>query len=679
MVDGVALAGHDGGAPIPRFREELAMSRRWLLVVALGGILGGAVTKAGEAPSADPQKVDLPSYRATLQAPVLVGRSKGYLWFPTVHRLSDGNLLAVMSNYADIHVKRATGNVSWSTDGGKTWSPMKEALYGDVAVPQPNGDLLLLPYYLYPRKDGMGAAAQLVPKGKQETRDAGEVTFTGWPKPGKNFDPQLGLAGFVTNGEVVPRRGGGWLMTLYGWFEDDRRYSLVVAESDEGRHWKFRSIIAGPECQLPGKEGPCESALARLRDGRLVCVYRLDANATYGHSFSSDDGKTWTKPASLPKDVFSVQPSLKVLTDGALALSGGRPGIFLYLNAAGDAKTWEKIDLLAHHNATVPTGEKINGPGNTSSYTEVVALDERNLLVIYDRIPHSWSAIPDGSQETNSVWVVRISLERKAKSMPMGKIELKPDLQERCLEILRKGLRNHAAEFFPAVHAAEALTLAGHGGEVQQVFGPLLKSETDGKKRCGLARELYRAGDKDQAAVLLALVDDPGACVHAAESLYKIGAIGDGKALRKAYEQSAKPALRMMAAAALAKNGDAGARAFLRKMLDDPANRMYAAWALGRVGEPSDIPAIRKMVAAEDRPFEKAFGEQALATLGDPAGKAALARHLQSDNVDTRALAAESAGHAAAIELVPQLIRLLDDPVLDVRYRAAQALLMMSR
>jgi hypothetical protein len=45
----------------------------------------------------------------------------------------------------------------------------------------------------------------------------------------------------------------------------------------------------------------------------------------------------------------------------------------------------------------------------------VVALDDTRLLVIYDRIPHGWSAIPKDSTETNSVWVVRLALARSPK------------------------------------------------------------------------------------------------------------------------------------------------------------------------------------------------------------------------------------------------------------------------
>jgi hypothetical protein len=37
------------------------------------------------------------------------------------------------------------------------------------------------------------------------------------------------------------------------------------------------------------------------------------------------------------------------------------------------------------------------------------------VLYIYDRIPKGWHAIPKDSLETNSVWVVRITLAKTRK------------------------------------------------------------------------------------------------------------------------------------------------------------------------------------------------------------------------------------------------------------------------
>src|SRR5262249_39914167 len=111
--------------------------------------------------------VELNNFRVSLSQPVLVARRHDYLWFPTITKLANGDLLAIMSDYPDKHVKRATAQAAWSRDGGRTWSATQQVLYGDVNLTLPSGDQLLLPYYLYPRKEGLGAPTQVIPRGKQ--------------------------------------------------------------------------------------------------------------------------------------------------------------------------------------------------------------------------------------------------------------------------------------------------------------------------------------------------------------------------------------------------------------------------------------------------------------------------------------------------------------------------------
>ena len=170
--------------------------------------------------------------------------------------------------------------------------------------------------------------------------------------------------------------------------------------------------------------------------------------------------------------------------------------------------------------------------------------------------------------------------------------QLKPAEREQCLAVLRAGM--HADEFWPGIHAAEALTLAGLGEEVRTFLEPKLKTETDDQKRCGLARELVRAGNRDQSSVMLEILRkaDPHGHVHAAESLYKVGWTGDSAPLEQAFANTDDVRLRTMAAAALATHGDgslqAQAFAFLRKSLrgeNDPAVFRLSAWVLGRIGE----------------------------------------------------------------------------------------------
>ena len=70
-----------------------------------------------------------------------------------------------------------------------------------------------------------------------------------------------------------------------------------------------------------------------------------------------------------------------------------------------------------------------------------------------------------------------------------GSLQLPPDVRERCLATLQKGIKSD--EFWPAMHAAEALTLAGAPDEVIATFRDRLPRETNDQRRCGLAQNSF--------------------------------------------------------------------------------------------------------------------------------------------------------------------------------------------
>ena len=61
----------------------------WRTVEAAAGEDGDGRWQAGNS-------IEMPRLKVTLSKPVLVARSKGYLWFPTVVRLSNGELAALV-------------------------------------------------------------------------------------------------------------------------------------------------------------------------------------------------------------------------------------------------------------------------------------------------------------------------------------------------------------------------------------------------------------------------------------------------------------------------------------------------------------------------------------------------------------------------------------------------------
>jgi len=196
-----------------------------------------------------------------------------------------------------------------------------------------------------------------------------------------------------------------------------------------------------------------------------------------------------------------------------------------------------------------------------------------------------------------------------AQAAQPGSLDLSAENEARCVKILRDALESDA--FWPSMHAAEALTLAGRPDEVRAALEPRLPTETDDRHRCGLARELVRAGDPSRVDVLLGVLakDDPYSHVHAAESLYKVNQTGDGRLLRAALDRDDNPILQIMAAAALVRAGNSDAMPLVRDKLadDDMTVARIAAWVLARLGDPSDVAPLRRTLKRAEDPLSRCF------------------------------------------------------------------------
>ena len=263
---------------------------------------------------------------------------------------------------------------------------------------------------------------------------------------------------------------------------------------------------------------------------------------------------------------------------------------------------------------------------------------------------------------------------------PQPKIKLSPETEKKCLAVLREAIQSD--EFWPSMHAAEALTLAGKGAEVRKIVEPKLRTDKDDQHRCGLARELVRAGDRSKAAIMFQILagKNPYGHVHACESLYKVNELGNGTLIREAMK-SEDPKKAMMAAALLCRWGNPEGFQVVRKYLEDPDVKLasIAAWIIARVGEKQDIPALKANLKRTDDAFTRCYFECALAMLGDAEGLAAVKRNLSSEDAAVKTYSAIFAGEAGASNLKDKLIKQLDDETLDARVRAAQALIVLAK
>ena len=62
-------------------------------------------------------------------------------------------------------------------------------------------------------------------------------------------------------------------------------------------------------------------------------------------------------------------------------------------------------------------------------------MDDSHLIIMYDRIPNGWNPIPAESTETNSIWVVRVTLT-KANAGCLMQIACEARMQRQVLKIV---------------------------------------------------------------------------------------------------------------------------------------------------------------------------------------------------------------------------------------------------
>lgn len=255
-------------------------------------------------------------------------------------------------------------------------------------------------------------------------------------------------------------------------------------------------------------------------------------------------------------------------------------------------------------------------------------------------------------------------------------------IDARCKAILIEGLS--CEEFWPSMHAAEGLTEMGHGERVRSHLEPMLAEITNPQHRVGLARELVRAGDTDKVTLIVNELKDPesNARVHAAETLFKLGLVGDIQAMREATTQPTDARLRVFACAALARHAQDKPEAqpelrVLRELLNhhDPAPRRHVTFVLGTLQDKeSETWLLNRLAQPDLEESEYQSCLSALAQLGNQQGLDSLANLLTSESKSARAHAAMVVGDIGYHILRPELIALLDDPETDVRIRAAHAL-----
>ena len=377
---------------------------------------------------------------------VKIHESRHYGWFPSVQMLSTGELICDFSLDGDVATFESNfWGYTVSTDQGKTWGMrhtagalFREGSYTrDPALP--DGSMLVVAGYFVPKQGDdyrtvQAASVRLsdggqtalfkrdvfvhLPKAAQRLK-LEETTLTNFESLGGSKIKEAAILSF--SGTIVAARDGGWLTTMYGKWEGDQYFrTIVVRSNSEGKVWDFVATIAADDAADAAlaregetkTEGFAEPRMIRLMDGRLFTVMRRGgANIMY-KSWSSDEGRTWTEPASL--GFRGVEPALMMMKSGILAFSTGRPDPIAVRFSLDGGATW-----------TSPTGltkgfelddpKKPQGAQKSTCYTGLVEVEPGKLLVVYDHLPFAggWGLNPaDKPEAMNTIYGTFVKVDR---------------------------------------------------------------------------------------------------------------------------------------------------------------------------------------------------------------------------------------------------------------------------
>jgi BNR repeat-like domain len=419
-----------------RVKGEAMMKRREFARTALLGMGGTALLALPEArssfaevsrsPQQTTQRDPIGGLSVRVGKTVEVTSSFRRCWFPTLHQFSNGDLMATMrmspdevnpeGDFSAYCISKDHG-LSWSrrytmgaganVDGA--WSPTAEPdasiwqFYGWVD-PHPRGQAR--DFYLTLTKFSQ-SGMEIHQRRNIPLRMSEPIQMTQTDLFDRHVqDGALARQPVVVPwGPIIKSRQGGLMAPVYYKAERDARfYRLALIHSEDGGDtWREGSTIAGVRPGAKpwpgmGGEGPCEAGMERLADGRLFAIFRTGGDGFIGVAWSSNDGRTWTSPVSLPHKGVALR--VRRLSSGVLACSTGRPGpVVVMFSPDGTGETWSHVTPIF--------------AGQSTHYTDFVEVEPGRLLVVYDSVPYGWYNIPYADRKSkNTIYCTHVEVRK---------------------------------------------------------------------------------------------------------------------------------------------------------------------------------------------------------------------------------------------------------------------------
>lgn len=153
-----------------------------------------------------------------------------------------------------------------------------------------------------------------------------------------------------------------------------------LRSTDKGRSFDFWSEIpytpdpaADPKAE--DRDGFSEPCVNFMADGSIICLLRTTDGNGPGPLYlsrSTDNGRTWSKPAVL--DDLGVWPQMLTLKNGITLAAYGRPGLYVRATSDPAGLRWEgRVPV-------VPPGQY---HADTCSYSALLPLSDDTALIAY--------------------------------------------------------------------------------------------------------------------------------------------------------------------------------------------------------------------------------------------------------------------------------------------------------
>jgi sialidase-1 len=257
--------------------------------------------------------------------------------------------------------------ITRSTDEGKTWSKPETLIDTPADDRHPafvelRDGTVLCSFFTYPGEPLGGDLAK-------DPAGAARVHFIRSFDGGKTWEktPRQIQTPFLydeTDGPLVRLKDGSVLVAINGRTTNGPPdVAGIFRSTDKGKSWKMLSTIKAEHDLV-------EVTVAELPDGRWVMMARPEGDICW----SSDKGKTWTKPVTFGMRLFA--PSLTVLRDGTLvclhgSYAPGHPGLRVIFSRDG-GETW--IAPARDHGFLVD---------NAYGYGKAMELEDGSLFISY--------------------------------------------------------------------------------------------------------------------------------------------------------------------------------------------------------------------------------------------------------------------------------------------------------